>query len=842
MPFSPAVEAALATEQSLSQDSINDVTKYYEENYHKIPGAPPSGNITPELALAASAICSFKPDVDKDWAGICTRMQNMVTQDLDAVNPFMPGWFAKTDDRANCWVNDTSDLPSDLKTKLNTILRQSTPARGGSVVDAFSTTPVDDMDYLTDVIAAMMRIAPVFAYPLGDGDSENFRWAPALCMIGGLSPTALRMFSQAMTGEEAWQHWGSCDDDAIVKDILDARKISGYPAGLLRCDAPTLIRMFDGLALVNPAGMPVHPRWFKALIALHIIKHTRLYSGSTPSMFVAYGGEFNILPLSPEGLHQNLWCKESRPIAKILCQTLQLPFNESRNGRTWMQDIVTDILQKIHPLYLPSPRPVTAYPDIVVGPGVLFSMSSTRRSELGWCRPQISVTGVLRLDYQNERVDRDACATGTQIFNLQWPTQTTTASELANWKHAIPTDVRPERISSFASRLFRNWNRLTNSDGVDAMLDAAITIDLYREALAGSSVGAAARIEYPLIFALPMGSNTDDTTNQGKSTFAILLANVVNPAIRTDLCRVGLSTSAPAMRSAMEPLYKYGTAIYDEFIMPDKDHVLNQAGLQSLATGCRASAGRVMENDSGVKLLHPLFFSAKLMKNVKDVHNRMIPLFMDVLTDGTRCTDEQLEDVTSGKASIRARWNHLLWCHKYRILAQLEKSGLASGSAWRFPAHLTAARIFGSAESVKKYVEESARLCEDNLCKAEASGLAENIGVTAGFDPMFFFHQMHDMTVEQLVVKAKSGPMDVLDVLREVVEDCGLRTFSSALRGATESSAKHRFIAAFKRSPDNTLHSNGYAFKWIASSKSDWKINGEGKAHITVTKDAPNDK
>ena len=117
-----------------------------------------------------------------------------------------------------------------------------------------------------------------------------------------------------------------------------------------------------------------------------------------------------------------------------MCQTLRLPYNQTRNNRTWVEDAVAEVLQMMQPLYLPEAREATSYPEILAGPSVRFAALKERRSSFGWVRPQVAVTGVARLNYESATVEVDAVISGTQVFNIRWPEGTATLGEIANWQ------------------------------------------------------------------------------------------------------------------------------------------------------------------------------------------------------------------------------------------------------------------------------------------------------------------------------------------------------------------------------------------------------------------------
>ena len=836
MNFTAPVHAALR-QRRYSDPAIQDIFNYYSDHYTGVPGAPDLLSLTADDADAVAHLTVFKPEKHTDWAGLVAYCAAKHQKDADSINPFLPNWYSKTDDRPNVWVGDTTDIPPEAKVALNVLIRESSPPLNRSIVELICEPPVDDMDYLQDVVLAMTRVAPLFAWDLGEGDNENFRWAAALCLLGGLSPTVLCVFASCMQHEEAWQYWHKASHEDVAKDVLDAHKISGYPLGLMRCDFKSVLRIFDGLVLQNPNGSLVTPRWIKSLIALHIFKHARFYGGKAPAIFCAYQGQHNRIKLDPDALYQSFSSPDNAKFAKAMCQTLRLPYNQTRNNRTWIEDAVAEVLQMMQPLYLPEAREATLYPEILAGPSVRFAALKERRSSFGWVRPQVAVTGVARLNYESATVEVDAVISGTQLFNIRWPEGTATLGEIANWQQSLPTEVRPERFSSVVSKRLRNWNKMGFPEGADAVLDATVTVDLFRTLLSGSPVGAALTHEFPLVFILPVGSSTDDTTNQGKTSMACIIGEALVPGLGGSVVTATTSTSPPAMRSLAEPLHCYGTAIYDEFIVPDsREHFLAQSGLQTLATGNKVAPGRALENDPGVKLKHPLFFAAKLVKNVKDIQNRMLPLFLDTLTDATRCTPEELAEITGGRASIQARWCHLLWCHQHRTQGTLFSTIPPGSPVWRFPGHLAAGLMFASEAEIGAYFEAAAAQCVDQFSAAEDSGLTENMGMGEKFDPKFYIENCPDWVAKSL---AGLKEIRILEFLKQVVECSGARKLYSVLGKKSEKAAAKQMGETLKKLIDKNhiFKLAGINFKYFCVRESAWKPNGpddNNAAHVVV--------
>jgi hypothetical protein len=321
------------------------------------------------------------------------------------------------------------------------------------------------------------------------------------------------------------------------------------------------------------------------------------------------------------------------------------------------------------------------------------------------------------------------------------------------------------------------------------------------------------------MFVYPTGFTQKTTTKQGKTTFCRVVANILEPAFQGEVTVMNRGSGAPQQRTLADPIFRFGFAIYDEFILPTHpEHFLGKEGLQSLATGGKAGPGRVGKNDGALKLKHPLFFSAKVSAMPEDLRNRQVASFLDVLTPETACAPDMLVQLMSPKLALTLRCSILRWVFEPRYelniagvtvkksFADVVKYAKICPGIWRFEAHVAIASILGAGDldCVKRYLQAADKQCAEQLTNADEAGLCEEIGATPVFDIRHFWETADISTLTMMMGKQDmEGNRKALDVLRDLVENGGKRDFARALsmHNMREKGASMRFIDFLKDGP-----------------------------------------
>lgn len=802
--FPAALQAAIQTAAGLNDDGLQVVLQHYVDQRESI-GAPPPTDLTLDDAHAVSQITDFRADSDIDWDTFRRRINVRTRNERDLFHPYQPFWFAKTDDRPNTWMRHTGKLTNNGQLHINNVIRDQAPLLNQRFVDLFNTRPILDDVYFADVLDSMVNCLDIFVYDCG-GEDESFRWGPSLCMFAGLGLVALQYLAGHLSeqGFEGWDYFASTTHQDLCQEITEARQTHGYPCGLLRVDYTRLMGGIRGESPMDPESQQiVCPRWLSAVTAMHIIKHTRFYPDyeGQACLFAAYKGRQALIPVAKNHWDSPLYFNKMS--CRDLCETLRIPFCHGRQGFEWYHNAATRATQAITPRNLPRAQDIAKKVTILVPDGVGFRAPVSRRREQLWCDPGITIYNVATIDRSTGVVDKSSTVNGTDVMTYRWPRLECPMDAVANWRANLPDKVPPRKASETLLSHLRNVNDLGHRRGLETLIDTIVTADLLRNELAGTILGQALASEYPLIFALPTGSSLEDTTNQGKTNFCRVLGDALMPGIGRNVAVYTRSASAPAQRSMAQFIERWGGVIFDEFVLAKAhEHCFNQVGLQALATGSIVNPGKAMENSAGVRLSHPMLFSAKLPPAVPDLQNRMAPFFLDVITAENGASDVELAEIMSGKLGVSVRLSHLMWLQEQGVESVLRDSSVKS-MAWRLTAHCGIAEVVGDLPSMMAYLKEATAHMGRQVVDADASGLSDDIGAKTGFHSRWYFDSAADTTLSSLVMQTKTNKMQTTTALREIIEDGEVRRYSGVLKeyGISEKGAVQKFVAELKEGP-----------------------------------------
>jgi hypothetical protein len=711
--------------------------------------------------------------------------------------------------------------------------------------------PVYDDRAMTDVVNAMISMHSEFVWPIGDENrNPDWAWSVALTVAGGLGRVYGQRLLQAAAMDydsEELSAFYTLDDAAWSTAVVDARKVCGYPVALLRVDWHKLQLAITRDAWVNEDGTARYIRWLRAVILAHFLRHTRLAYDSTsgePVIIAAYRGAYLRRTMLSDSLEAPWTSKVNNGVFADVARTLELPVGRARGD--WLSAMVISVFAQLRPSQVVRVRSVHERFDIAVGPAVRTRRLPRTSTHYSWIDTGISITNVVRIDTETGDLDVHGGLSGPDTIALDWPVADVKNEVLANWLATLPDKAVPALPSEFLRKYIRNWNPLGQRAGGEALCDALIIADLYRSQLAGTRIGATLQKEYPPVFALPTGHTEETTTNQGKTTLVALLGKAMEPNL--PVTGFIMSTSPPAQRSLAEPIHRFGSCVYDEFIMPlANEHFLNKQGIQTLATGASFGPGRAGENAMSPTLKHPLFFSAKVAAVPPDIHNRMVALFLDKLDDTNRCSGDEYDAIGSGAISVHMRMCLNLWVAKTGFLDKLRTAKTVGSDVWRFPGHATIAAMLSSVEDVKAYLDASIKACNEQLARADESGLLAELNTQATFDPGYYLGNMSVMTLGSLAQLSKIGPrnelgyVSALDLLTYVVEDGDRRNLKAELArargGLQEKSAAAKMVAYLKNLPESKFVKDGFELIVIPSELSGYRDSwGHAKPGIRVSK------
>lgn len=823
--FNPSFLNEVLASKRLSIEGLEEAKRYYLEIYEGI-GAPAPGDLTTATDLYAfSTIGAFTHAEHKTWERFRQQMVAIRQDELDSVDPYLPSYYSKTDDKPNNWTQETEGLDETQKTALSTQIKASSPQKG-TLVDKLRTPPTLNKRCMEDILDVMDTVQDLFLWSFGDGDDAEWRWGACLCLLSGLGLDAVRHIARGARDLEDWAHWATASDTELADDILRAHQIHGTPCGLYRLEWRRLLPILQN-ATISKDGQLFKPRWVQACIALHLIKHVRYcVTTSGPSLRVTYRGTRSTFPLAREGAQMTMTSTANRANVADICKVLHLPYCGTAAKQSWLESVVFSVLSRFNPVMFARPRVLSTRYDIVCAPCVTIRRHLSPASEYRWIDAGIRVGGLASIDVKTGVVDKDFVLTGEEAAALDWPELAFDRSLFGKWLNCLPDKVEPVDPWTVIRSRVKNINDLGCPEGVAAMVNTMIFLDIFRTELLESKNCRSLANEFPLFMVLPTGHDLTDTTQQGKTIVAMAVGTCCVPGLEKPNIS-NKSASAPAQRAMAAPLEHLGTALYDEFVLPNNhEHFLSQAGLQGLATGARVSPGRAGENSIGVQLKHPLFFTVKVPAFPPDVINRTIPVFMDELTTDTRADGRTLMDLSDGLIGMEARLSALRFADEVGLLDQIRSLEPTIG-AWRYRTHIMVSSLFADLAEVEKYLKVAATYMDEQRGLAEASGLAADIGLTEGFDPTYFWETCSDLTLEELRMKQDDldgalGYTDPLDLLKGVIEDGGARSFDSVLRQyrVKERAAILRFTAKISKE-GNEWKRRGWVLLHVPRSQSD---------------------
>lgn len=807
------------TDEVLTRLAREYITSY--ENYTKSVGAPVITDLRADDAHAIISMDSISVINNETWSAFKSRMTERAGLREDAQNVWMANWANKASDRPTPWLGDcgqapnAAELPEAFRHGLTRLLRSCVPYRStSSALELFGAPVHTDLDMVRSIARKYGDLKNFTIEGMGES-SENpeFRWSRQLVTLLGLGFEFFReVASQMAAYDDAWGGWLMASDEELKADAIKARDICGYPAALFRIGLPAARAVCGHV----PNAETTQPSWLRQLIVLHMLKHVRYVPDweGKKWLHVAYAGERALVPINPDGLAQSLSSMANMSALSAICRHLDLG-DVPPVGGTRFHEYCRDVFDKMHPTSFVETVGLVKRDDVLASTGVNFGTEFTLRSEFRWVDPGIEVRDVASVDLTSGRVDKNARLVGADVLNISWPFKGLSMDDKMDWLSSVPDKVEAKLPSEIIRQKILNVNTLGEPEGFWTMLDGLIITDLIRDQLVGCEIGRTLKKEFPLVFVFPIGHEMETTTNQGKTTLALLVANVLVPGLVPD--QTMKTTSAPAQRTMSMNMAKNGTALFDEFTMPQApEHMLSASSLQSWATGVGGGPGRAGENAESIKLRHPLFFTAKLCDFPPDIINRMFPCFMDAIDSTNSLSGQQLTELTSGAVAPFVRLSALMWIRENNIIERVRAIKTVTQGFGRFTGHTSIMSLLtNDLTNVKRYMKAAEKQCADQLRAAENSGLAENIGASVSFDPVYYFSQLRDSTLDVLCQQFRTEPTSPIDALRLIVEDQQRRVFNSVL-----SANKCREAAAirlFKKSiADGRMCAKGYTLSLVS--------------------------
>jgi hypothetical protein len=533
------------------------------------------------------------------------------------------------------------------------------------------------------------NVRQLFGIPTHEVEEHlaEFMWSRARVFFSGFG-------HQFWTGIAArlQEHYPACPfqggetEDQWMKLLKAARHACGWPVTSVWVpfmDIPWY-GTFNGK---GEAPTPV-PAWLKACAIVHVLKHARWTDAE--QMDILCAGRFLRMKLLSSQLES---CKHA---VGLLHNSPEGSSHEKALLHAMSCLEHTDLIHRSDLGLLPGNALAGAYSRPI---------PSGNPAGSGWYSHGCVMANVYQMN-----MDRVAQSRGDDelIMGFRWgdvaPQSEDARDSAVALKGAIPSTVPSGSPSEYLRQVFPNWilNKNEKSGAVEtdadlakltlhnmavfAWFDSLLCVDVIRQFVKATN-------EFPLVAAFPYQPSELTSINQGKTTLAECFAR----AFVFDLKRVGVpvSSSAPDMRVITGILRQWGTAVLDEFVMPDDNaHPLSHHQLAQLATGGSCTSGLVLENNVPFKLRHPLFFSAKALEMTADLHSRLFPIFLDQLDDKARSNANMTRKISSGQVSITMRLMAWRLTQSLDLATKINKDlNLPSGAAPvnRFVIHRTCA-------------------------------------------------------------------------------------------------------------------------------------------------------
>ncbi len=523
--------------------------------------------------------------------------------------------------------------------------------------------------------------------------------------------------------------------DQWTKLLKAARHACGWPVTSVWIPFME-IPWYSTFAGKGEPPVPV-PAWLKACAIVHILKHAR-WTGNE-EMDILCGGRYLRVELLSSQLGS---CK---PLVGMLHNSPELSCHEKalQHAASCLEH--TDLIHRSDLGLLPG--------DALAG---AFSrpVPSGNPAGTGWYSHGCAMENVYQMNMDDVTPSR---GDDNLIMGFRWgdiaPQHENARDAAAMLRGAIPKTVPSGSPSEYLRKIFPNWKlneaRIegaieTQEDlarmrlhvtAVHAWFDALLCVDVIRQQVGATN-------EFPMVVAFPYQPSELTSTDQGTSTCAECLSH----AIVFDLQRIGVpaSSSAPDMRVVTGVLRRWGTAVLDEFVIPeDQSHPLSRHQLQQLSTGGSCTSGMVLENNEPFKLRHPLFFSAKAIEMTADIHSRLFPIFLDQLDAKARGNANATRLISSGQVSITMRLMAWRLTQSLNLADKInENLNLPAGEAKvnRFVIHRACAAHLLAHYIAKDYPEVTAADCapivdatleslqgdaQSHSAKADALGIIE---------------------------------------------------------------------------------------------------------------------
>lgn len=504
-----------------------------------------------------------------------------------------------------------------------------------------------------------------------DPDYPDLKWAWVRCLFAGFGYASHRYVTKILSHthpmcpfelDESHRDW--------YKALLAARTNCGWPASTCRVSWPAIAATLP----VVPAGHGAdqHSLWHVVLCLCHLAKFARW--GQGPALVVRsqttdlrYDVDSVATPLA------SALVKAPANLAALLGAKRQ-----RKDEAHAPSAAVAFVLSKLTLACFDPLVPITEVPkDWLVGPQPRLFGCAT---EPGLVPVALRPDGVWRLRVLTPAgaptsVQIDPAPVSVQALDYDWPTEPRTQA------HTDFAASLPSVVSSFELPFDRVHAAFPNLHC--PVPDSPAYRAVVNSTLIGPYLDNCR--EYPPVYICPAIPTDEGATNTGKSTLAKALACAYAPGLAQYGSLKVSNDGAPAARSILSVLERFGTAAFDEFLLSkDPDHPLSETKILNLATGDAVAFGKVMANSvCAARLSAPLFISAKVVRGKVDMFNRSLRLELGTLTN--QMSTATYTELQSGRWSMLTGLHARVAGRMYQELVTQARASLPTPPGhWRF--------------------------------------------------------------------------------------------------------------------------------------------------------------
>jgi hypothetical protein len=703
-----------------------------------------------------------------------------------------------------------------------------------------------------EVAKALAKILPVTGLAPKDPmpGAEEFVWSAARCIFAGFGFDAHSAVCRELSS--LFHHFPWTSDESVAewdKSLLEAHRNAGIPAHTV---------WLSWKALASLPMMPIDsflPNWLLWKAWTHVLTHLRLEpTAEGLYLRILFNGTAArlLLPNSSNVFGHMTALKPN------LLRVLGCPGGTTKDAIHPLTRAVDIVLGRLTTAMLPILETCAMLPPTVLA-GSWSTVVPDPSRMTGFAQHGLRLDSVLEA---SAGVVREVPGDDQSVLDIAWNITDAHSPMMGASRDRFAASVPPRYSESWPSDLilehFPNLNLrgYSNPLAARALLDLPLFAALIRDPL----VSPEFELEYPLLCFMPTIATTDDSTNQGKTMLAETIARAIVPGVST--VKAKDSSSAPDQRTIAEMIRVWGTLCLDEWQPPtSKASTLSRDSLQSLCSGAKVLSGRAMENISnGVGLKQSLVFASKALDFGPDLVNRGLFWFLDNLTEKQRARAGALDEIRSGRLSVRIRLGVLALLETRGIWAEYKSLPRVSSGSFRFESHRTLAealyrercREAGVApvpKAMDEAVVEMRAHHEAHTRSAEDSGLLTSLaeGKDISIRLSSLFHEFTGPDCQQMLdwVNARCGSRMLTKgkgpLLSRITPTQLLRAWMAARRMDADSSLSQ--VLKYIRGTDPHVSDRSVAVAVAREIKSlipegmGWSIPGSGGWKIGRMKD-----